>query len=471
MRNTTVEDAPSSHGVTPETRLQRRWLLIARGVWIALVVLTLAIFFASLPVYLTLLQTPCAGTACEYQQLTPGQIEMLRGMGVSLDAYVVYTVALTLAVLVVCLAVSAVIVWRRPADRMAFLVALMLVTLGPVVETTAVPQRPSAWQVPNECLMLLFLALFLLVFSLFPTGQFVPRWTRWLFVVFLVVQVPLAFWQTGPLIPNSPGSQPGWLVSVGEIATLAFVQLYRYRRVSSPRERQQTKWVVFGLAVPITVAVSMSMPYLVFPALASPGSLYPLMYNQVSIGLSLSISLSFGFAILRSRLWEIDTLINKALVYGLLTGLLAALYAGLIIALESLADVMSGGQASEQPLVLVVSTLVIAALFLPLRRRIQAIIDHRFYRKKYDVEKTLAAFSASLRNQVDLEQIQEQLLAVVQGTMQPASVSLWLRQPERPHTASAHRYWLISSGPSCEGTHQRCHRTLSFSQNGPLHPV
>ncbi len=412
-----------------------RWPLIARAVWILLVGFTLAIFFASLPVYLNLLRTPCAGAACEYQQLTPEQLETLKGIGLSLSVYVVYTLVLTLAVLVVCLAVSTLIIWRRPDDRMAVLVALMLVTLGPVIETTAVPQRPSAWQVPTECLMLLLLALLLLVFSLFPTGQFVPRWTRWLFVVFLVGQVPLTFWQTGLLIQNSPGSNAGWLVSVGEIATLAFIQLYRYRRVSTPTQRQQTKWVVFGLAVPIAVAVSMSVPYLLFPVFAEPNSLYPLLYNHVSIWLSLSIALSFGFAILRSRLWEIDSIINKALVYGLLTALLAAFYAGLIIGLTSLTDALSGGQASEQPVVLVISTLVIAALFQPVRRRLQMIIDRRFYRQKYDAEKALAAFSATLRSEVNLEDVREQLIAVVHETMQPAHVSLWLRQPERPGTA------------------------------------
>jgi hypothetical protein len=144
----------------------------------------------------------------------------------------------------------------------------------------------------------------------------------------------------------------------------------------------------------------------------------------------LFIPLSFGFAILRSRLWDIDAIINKALVYGLLTGILGALYAGLIIGLEDLAGLF-GGTAAQNPAVLVISTLAVAALFLPVRQRMQAIIDRRFYRRKYDAEKTLAAFSATLRNEVDLEQIRAQLLAVVQETTQPTHVSLWLRQPER----------------------------------------
>jgi hypothetical protein len=424
-----VQHAPTVMAESRErhssARVPGRWLLLARGTWIALVVLTLATFFASLPVYLALLQTPCAGSVCEYQQLTPGQVETLTDMGLSPGDYTAYTVALTLAIMVVCLAVSTLLVWRRSNDRMALFVALMLVTLGPIIETTAVPESPSAWQVPNECLTFLALAMLLLVFLLFPTGQFVPSFTRWIFVVFLVLQVPLTFWQVPPLLPNTPLSRPGWLVSLGEMATLALVQLYRYRRVSSSRERQQTKWVVFGLAVPITVAVSMSVPYLMFPVFASPGSLYPLAYNQVSILLSFCIPLSFGFAILRYRLWDIDVLISRTLVYGTLTLILTGVYVGLVIGLQAL---LGGLISQDNGVAIVLSTLAIYWLFQPLRRRIQRSIDRRFYRSKYDATKTLAAFSAALRNEMDLSHLSEQLVAVVEETMQPAFISLWLCQ-------------------------------------------
>jgi hypothetical protein len=145
--------------------------------------------------------------------------------------------------------------------------------------------------------------------------------------------------------------------------------------------------------------------------------------------LLLLIPLSLAIALLRYRLWDVDTLINKALVYGLLTALLAAIYAGLVIGLESLVGFFT--RQTSQPVVMVISTLTIWALFQPLRHRVQALIDRRFYRQKYDVEKTLAAFSATLRNEVDLNQLCERSLAVVQETMQPASVSLWLVKPQK----------------------------------------
>src|SRR5256885_14546973 len=130
---------------------------------------------------------------------------------------------------------------------------------------------------------------------------------------------------------------------------------------------------------------------------------------------------------LRYRLWDVDVLINKALVYGLLTGTLIAVYAGCIIGLGVL---LRGLFNQTSAIAIVVSTLIIYNLFQPLRRRIQVIIDRRFYRHKYDAAKVIAAFSATLRNEVDLDQLREQLLAVVQETMQPTQVSLWLRPPE-----------------------------------------
>jgi len=431
-----VEHAPIAMMESREphsyARLQGRWLLLARVGWVALVVLTLAIFFASLPVYITQLQTPCAGTACGYQQLTPEQAGALTAMGLSHGDYIAYTVALTLAHVVVCLVVSTVIILRRSDDRMALLVALMLVTAGPFTATISLSASPSPWQVPNERLSFLYPALFLLVFALFPTGQFVPRWMRWAIVVFIAGQVPFTLFPNALTTPNPSTPAPGFLVFVGEAAILVVVQLYRYRRVSSPLQRQQTKWVVYGFAVPITVYVIGIVPSLMFPVLAVPGSLYGLAFIAVQDFLGLLTPLSFGFAMLRSRLWDIDILINRTLVYGTLTVLLAGVYVSLVIGLQAL---LRGIIRQDNSVAIVISTLAIAALFQPLRSRIQTIIDRRFYRRKYDAVKTLAAFSTTLRQEVDLDQLREQLQAVVQETMQPASLSLWIR-PVKQQKAS-----------------------------------
>ena len=180
------------------------------------------------------------------------------------------------------------------------------------------------------------------------------------------------------------------------------------------------------------------------------GALYQLVWPLTLLGVPLSIAI----AILRYRLWDIDSIINRTLVYGLLSGILGALYAGLIIGLESLAGAIIG-QTLQRPVVLVISTLAIAALFQPLRTRIQHIIDRRFYRRKYDAARTLATFSTTLRNEVDLATLSEHLVGVVEETMQPVSVSLWLRPPA--HRGNHQVLWRANPSlpSSSEGREER----------------
>jgi putative effector of murein hydrolase LrgA (UPF0299 family) len=193
------------------------------------------------------------------------------------------------------------------------------------------------------------------------------------------------------------------------------------------------------------------VPMLIFPSLSASSSFYFLIFTYVYPPGLLLIPLTLGFAILRYRLWDIDILINRTLVYGTLTALLALLYVGLVVALQALFKAITG-QVGASPVVIVISTLAIANLFQPFRRRIQKIIDRRFYRRKYDAARTLAAFSATLRNEVDLSQLSEQLVAVVQETMQPASVSLWLRTPRQERRPGTDHLSQLNGVPGKEET-------------------
>jgi hypothetical protein len=203
--------------------------------------------------------------------------------------------------------------------------------------------------------------------------------------------------------------------------------IYRYRRVSGSVERQKTKWAVFGIVAALAGFFGLIGLSFVFPGLIRSGTLGEMMFNSAFYGIMLLIPLSFGMAILRSRLWDIDVLINRTLVYGTLTATLAGVYVGMVVLIQSALRSLTGG---ESQLAIVASTLAVAALFNPLRRRLQAFIDRRFYRKKYDAAKTLEAFSAKLRDETDLDQLNAELLAVVRDTMQPEHVSLWLREPD-----------------------------------------
>jgi hypothetical protein len=204
--------------------------------------------------------------------------------------------------------------------------------------------------------------------------------------------------------------------------------------VSDTTQRQQTKWVVFGVAV--ALAGALTIIYTLEAAVDLPpeevGSKMLSLLLMDTFGLL--IPLSIGVAMLRSRLFDIDVVINRTLVYGSLTVMLALLYFGGVTATQTLFSVLTGQQELPQ-LAVVVSTLAIAALFSPLRRRVQSFIDRRFYRRKYDARKTLEAFSAKLRNETDLEALSEELVSVVGQTMQPERASLWLR----PGTTSAGR--------------------------------
>lgn len=425
--------APPGAGSPPDARatdgshLSGRWLLLGRVSWVTLVTCTMVIVLGSLPVYLAELQILCAGKACIFQQLTAAQLETLHRLGWSLGDYAALQVALSLIATAVSLGISTLIVWRRSNDRMALLVALMLVTGGAMVETTAVASISSPWQVPNRGLSFVSLSLLLFVLLIFPSGRFVPRWTRWIFVVFLAASAAQFLFPLAILIPGTAVSDPGWLIALGQLTTVALVQVYRYRRVSSPMQRQQTKWVVFGYALPIAVAV-IGTALALIPALAESGSPYPIVLNDTGFLLTIFPALSFGVAILRYRLWNIDAIIHNALVYGMLTGILGALYFGLILGLESFIGLLT--RQAFQPVVIVISTLAIYGLFQPLRGRIQNTIDRRFYRRKYDAEKTIAAFAATLRTETDLSHLSEQLTTVVQETMQPEHIALWLRPPQ-----------------------------------------
>jgi hypothetical protein len=425
--------APTQAGATVDVRSEANTLLhgsrliVARTGWVACVVLTLMVFFASLPVYSAQLQTICSGVTCAYRQLSPEQATALRALGFSLGGYAAYTVALAIIAEVVCVGVSGLILWRKSSDWMAFLFALFLVLGGTAFVSETVEASHSLWSVPalllNECT---FVLLYLIA-SLFPDGRFVPSFTRWLIGGYIGVEL----WRIWTLLFGSSADQSRyplllllfWLVVT---LTLGIVQVHRYRRVSSPVQRQQTKWIVFSLLVCIVVGSGLEVPRLTFRSL---DIVYDLFATTLTTLVFLLVPLSVGVAVLRYRLWDIDVLINRTLVYGSLSTLLALLYFGCVFGLQALFHALTG-QGAASPLILVVSTLAIAALFQPLRQRIQQAIDRRFYRQKYDAAKTLAVFSATLRRELDLTELGEQLVGVVHETMQPSSITLWLRQPE-----------------------------------------
>lgn len=297
--------------------------------------------------------------------------------------------------------------------------------------------------------------VFALVFLLFPDGRLPSR--RWRPVVWidLVAVVCLVAWAFEPgqlenlglvRVSNPFGIQGadgllGTLGWVGLFMTLAVavaggVSLVVRFRGARGVERQQIKWFAFsGIAF---CAVFAAAPFL-WSLPESPGTVW--IWPVLFLAGASTIPVAVGIAILRHRLYDIDLLINRALVYGSLTATLLAVYFGGIVLLQRLFVVLTGEQST---LAVVASTLAIAALFNPLRRRVQGFVDRRFYRRKYDAAKTLAAFNARLRDQTNLDALGNDLVGVARSTMQPSHVSLWLR----PEATDAEKDAQLTKGAS-----------------------
>ncbi|HEV2236181.1 MAG TPA: hypothetical protein VGR57_05915 [Ktedonobacterales bacterium] len=428
--------APSSlpHAPVGATSRRRR-VLLARAGWLGALATMLAVLIAYLPAYTAQMRTTCFGTACEYEQLTPEQVRALAGIGLTLDGYIALTLVILFAVLVVAWTVSALIMWRRSDDLMAALVAVLLLMFGPIQTWVNLqPARSLLWGL-SVVLTIGFTALFLLVFLLFPSGRFIPRWMRWVYAVLVIGQSAALLVPTLPVLGDTAVGKLGWLSAVVTFVFAMVSQVYRFLRVSTGNERQQTKWVVLGVAASAAAAALITALAIALPPVAGQrtSAFGTLATNEYGFLLGLFISLAFGLAMSRSRLWDIDVLINRTLVYGALVLILTGVFVGVVIGLQAL---LGGFIGQDNSLAVVASTLLIAALFQPLRRRVRLVIDQRFYRRKYDAVRTLERFGETLRAEVDLQALRQHLLEAVEETMQPAHVSLWLRpRGERPPAA------------------------------------
>jgi hypothetical protein len=385
--------------------------------------LAVGLFLASIPAHYD------AIVGFSDSEMKPAAVRAsLEASGISVQFYALCLLSISLVSTVVWVAVAGVIFSRRADNWIALFASLSLMTFGTLSLPPSLPaladQFSSVW-LPIHLLALIGTVALYIFYLLFPNGRFVPRWARWAAVLFATHEV--FYWLFPRSIFNIARSFP--FLDFAVLTTFACIaigsQMYRYRYVSSPAERQQTKWVVFGLvsAGLGAIAFELSIP-------GSPlGQFGPLLALALEAGLFgslLLIPLSIGVAIVHDRLWDIDIVIRRTLVYGILTASLALVYFGGVAVAQAVFHAFTGQERQPQ-LAVVVSTLVIAALFNPLRGRIKSLIDKRFYRSKYDARKTLEAFSATLNQETDLDALSDDLLTVVRGTMQPTHVSLWLR--------------------------------------------
>jgi hypothetical protein len=342
---------------------------------------------------------------------------------------------------------GALIVSRRPGNVIGWIflisgaVSGTQLFSGQYATVALLSQRPS--QLPggavagwlSSLVQSSLVATILVLLLLFPTGRLLsPRWRPFAFFAgtTVVIWVVSSALRPGPLeefasVRNPFGVEEaaavidlleaigGWMGLACVAAAILSLILRFYR--SRGEERLQLKWFVYAATLGFAAIVL--------------GGETPIAGTLVWTMAPLSLPISAGIAILKYRLYDIDVLINRTLVYGTLTASLVFVYFGGVLLLQGAFRFITG---SESRLAVVVSTLAIAALFNPLRRKVQAFVDRRFYRSKYDARQTLETFSTRLRDETDLDRLGEDLQSVVRGTVQPARVSLWLRPPGRERT-------------------------------------
>ena len=431
----------------PHTRFHGRLRVVVQIVWLILVGLLLATFAAGVPVRFNHLLSlvsekdpslitglPPALEAAATLRLGPEEAVALQSLGLSQGFYAGYVLTFDVALVLVGTVIGLLIFWRRSDDWMALWVSIILVLLGTNAVSFVVPTLVMVWSGWSLVSTLAgFLGMVSNVYILFlsPDGRFVPRWTMTLSAVFTGWMLALGSY-TATVFARSGVLMTVFLFFVAISVWLVllglgiFSQVYRYRMVSGPAQRQQTKWLVVGLAA---VALGFVLNGLFLFASSQQSGLPRLLYNLARTPLvnlcMLLLPICLGFSIFRYRLWDIDIIIRRTLQYSLLSGLLALAYLGLVIVLQSAFETITG--QGDNPFITVLSTLAIAGLFLLLRNRVQAFIDKRFYRKKYDAAKVIADFAATCRDETDLDKLTARLVEVVDETMQPESVTLWLK--------------------------------------------
>lgn len=418
-----MNDANAQQGYN--TLLRGPALIAARVAWVAVVAAGLGLTVLAIP--------------GEYQLQMEAAFglygDSLRQLGIPPEWYAFYRTALQVNFIVAFTAISAGIFLHRSDDWMVIAVSLAGITFALLFVTMLVPlgARQPEFALPVVLLRGIGLSSSLIVYYfLLPDGRFVPKRARILALLWLGLVV---VWCLAPEVPANLIHASTWSRTLPLALTIyalffgsgVVAQVYRYRRYSSPTQRQQTKWVVLGTSTAVTGFMLFYLPVTLFPELNRSGSVADLLYWTIGLPiyhlLVLTAPVSIGLSILRYHLWRVDVIINRALVYSTLTVCLAIVYFGSIVVLHSL---LAGLWGSSYDLAVAASTLAIAATFNPLRRRIKHTIDRQFFRDQYEIARMLAVFGISARREVDVDTLSSRLIEVVDKAMQSTQTSLWL---------------------------------------------
>jgi hypothetical protein len=421
-----------------EARIAPRWRALIRFVWVGLALVLLVLHGQGLGPRQAELQQVCSSASCPVLSLTLEEIDLLSQYDLSLVQYSGFHLVMEGYLILQFLGLGAFIFWKRSDTWLGFVVSLALVFIGTLFfgeeirSLTRVRPGTESWV---QFLTAISVVLMLTLFYIFPDGQFRPNWMRWSAAsIFGLIILDVLVLETEAQASST--SLFIILLFITGVILGVYSQVFRFLRVSSATQRQQTKWIMLGF---ISMFAGM-MPWAIFVEIA------PLPYGMPRLWFSLSLvpqyiligffPMSLVVAMMRYKLWDIDLVIRRTLQYGLLTGLLALTYFGGVVIFQGIIEPLTG--SASTPFVTVATTLFIAALFNPLRKRVQEFIDQRFYRAKYDAEQALDAFAAAARAEVDIHRLSGALLGTVNRTIQPKSASLWLQKSATQPKGSEH---------------------------------
>ncbi|HEX9596441.1 MAG TPA: hypothetical protein VF982_06140, partial [Anaerolineales bacterium] len=352
--------------------LHGRWLLIARTTWLAVGALTVCLFVAGVAAEFAQLQLGCPTPSCASSGgIAIVELRLLENLGFSIGFFAAYGVALDVVFASVYVVVAALIFWRKSSDRQALFVSLALLLFGTATQSfalSALVAAHPAWGQLVDGLHFLGSASFSLFLFIFPDGRFVPRWTRWVALVWIAWLLPRYWFPDWP--PSGSDTWLAWpnlVVWLGALGGAVYSQAYRYRHVSNTVQRQQTRWVVFGITIGLTLFIIVNIVVsATVPVPTSASDLTTLMAGAALMnGALLLIPLSIGIAMLRHHLFDVDVLINRTLVYGALTVSIIGLY---VLGVGGLSRFL---QMQSNLAVSILSLLIVAAVVQPLHRSLQ----------------------------------------------------------------------------------------------------
>ena len=409
--------------------LHPQWILVARIGWVLMTLFFLTTFILGLPYRHRELATACDVPVCPPLTVSSADAASIDSTLFSMQGYASFHIGIELITALLMSAMAGLIFWKYFDNLLGILTAYLLIYMGLAGFVQAgfvfAAQYPSVEWFYNQ-LFALFDPLILLVIFIFPTGKFLNKLSLsvFVFIIFLWLLDKILV-QNGIDIMGDGGT----ILFLGAFAIGIWSQIYRYRNISTAVEKQQTKWVLVGVTSLLFCIAGWILLVETFPP-STPQTLF--LTNTVGISIIFLFAYLFPItmiiAIMRYGLWGIDVIIRRTVQYAIVSSLLAVTYFGSITLIQGGITAVTNTQS---PFAIVLSTLLVAALFNPLRLRVQAFIDRRFFRKKYDAQQVLAQFTQTARDETDMEILTAELHHVIQETMQPEQVSIWLKGVER----------------------------------------